>query len=240
MPGLRSFRLRCGLLGLLACVAAPLAATPPPDAPAPPVPPAGVVSSPDWEQDMRRFAAEDAAQPPPRGAVLFVGSSSIRMWDTLAADFPDTAVINRGFGGSEIRDSTWYADRIVIPYAPRLIVLYAGDNDLNSGRTPQQLRADFAAFVERVRRGLPGVRIAYIAIKPSPARAGLMPAAHAANAQIRAEAARWHGVDFIDIYTPMLDGNGQPRAELFLEDQLHLNADGYALWRGIVAPYLAR
>jgi len=227
------------VFGLLLACAAPLAAMTPPE-PAPPTPPAGVVSSPAWEQDMRRFASEDAAQPPPRGAVLFVGSSSIRMWDTLATDFGDTAVINRGFGGSEIRDSTWYADRIVIPYAPRMVVLYAGDNDLNSGRTPQQLRADFRDFVERVRRGLPDVRIAYIAIKPSPARAGLMPAAHAANTQIRAEAARWHGVDFIDIYGPMLDGNGQPRADLFLEDRLHLNADGYALWRGIVAPYLQR
>lgn len=236
MPGFRPFRHCCLLLGLLACAAPALASLPP--APTPQLPPAGAVSSPDWEQDMRRFAAQDAVHPPARGAVLFVGSSSIRMWDTLAADFPDTAVINRGFGGSQIRDSTWYAERIVIPYAPRMVVLYAGDNDLHSGRTPQQLRADFAAFVERVRRGLPDVPIAYIAIKPSPARAGLLQAVQAANAQIRAEAARWNGVSFIDIATPMLDGHGQPRPELFLEDQLHLNADGYALWRGILAPYL--
>lgn len=220
------------LLGLAAC-----AGIAPPPASAPPEIPRQV-SSPDWEQDMRRFAAEDARTPPPRGAVLFIGSSSIRMWDTLAEDFPATAVINRGFGGSEIRDSTWYADRIVVPYRPRLIVLYAGDNDLNSGRAPEQLHRDFVAFVERVRKDLPGVRIAYIASKPSPSRAHLLDAQRRANALIRDEAARRRGVEFIDVFTPMLDAAGQPREDLFIEDRLHLNRQGYELWRELIAPYL--
>lgn len=94
------------------------------------------VSNAAWEEDMQRFAESDARQPPPKYGIVFVGSSSIRFWETLAQDFPGKPVINRGFGGSEVRDSTWYADRIVIPYAPRQVVLYAGDNDLNSGRTP--------------------------------------------------------------------------------------------------------
>ncbi|MCC4594912.1 SGNH/GDSL hydrolase family protein [Xanthomonas campestris pv. phormiicola] len=198
------------------------------------------VSSPDWEQDMQRFAQADAAHPPKPGGVLFVGSSSIRFWTSLASDFPGVDTLNRGFGGSEIRDSTWYADRIVVPYRPRLIVFYAGDNDLNSGRSPQQLREDFLAFVARVRRDLPGTRIAYLAIKPSPARAALLPQVAEANALIRKAAAGLKRVDFIDVSTPMLGADGQPRAELFGPDHLHMNATGYALWRDIVRPYLQR
>lgn len=195
------------------------------------------VSNAEWENDMQRFAAEDAQSPPPRGGVVFTGSSSIRLWDTLAQDFPGVPVINRGFGGSELRDSTWYADRTIVPYAPRQILIYAGDNDLNSGRSPQQLRADFIAFVERVRRDLPKAKIAYISTKPSPSRAQLLPAQREANALVQAEATRL-GVDYIDIFTPMLDAGGQPNEALFVEDRLHMNAAGYDIWQRVIAPYV--
>lgn len=197
------------------------------------------VSSADWEQDMQRFAAEDAIAPPPKHAVLFIGSSSIRFWDTLATDFPGVPVINRGFGGSEIRDSTWYAGRIVVPYAPRMIVLYAGDNDLASGRNPVQLRDDFRSFVARVRHDLPRVKIAYVSNKPSPARAGLLAAQRQANALIRQDIATMERVRFIDVFTPMLDAQGHPRESLFLDDRLHMNPAGYRLWKQVIAPYLA-
>jgi len=209
------------------------------DAPAAPRIPEQV-SNPAWEADMQRFAELDAKAPPPRNAVLFVGSSSIRFWDSLASDFPGQAVINRGFGGSEIRDSTWYADRIVVPYAPRLIVFYAGDNDLNAGRSPQQVRDDFLGFVSRVRRDLPKVRIAFISIKPSPSRAQLLPAIAESNRLVREAARGLKQVDYLDVYTPMLGPDGQPRAELFREDMLHMTPDGYAIWRQVVAPELKR
>ena len=224
---------------LAACVGGPPAT---PEAPSPST--AGVapripeqVSSPAWEADMQRFEAADAQSPPPRGGVLFIGSSSIRFWDTLAQDFPGVPVINRGFGGSELRDSTWYADRIIVPYAPRQILIYAGDNDLTAGRTPQQLRADFIAFVERVRRDLPKAKIAYISNKPSPSRAQLLPVQRAANTLIAAEAKRL-GVDYIDIFTPMLDASGQPDESLFIEDRLHMSRAGYVIWQRAIAPYL--
>ncbi|MBB4130777.1 MULTISPECIES: SGNH/GDSL hydrolase family protein [unclassified Xanthomonas] len=204
--------------------------------PAPQVP--AQVSNAAWEDDMQRFEASDARQPPPKHGIVFVGSSSIRFWETLAQDFPDKPVINRGFGGSEVRDSTWYADRIVIPYAPRQVVLYAGDNDLNSGRTPEQVRDDVLAFVMRIRRDLPDARISYLSIKPSPSRAQLLPAVIKANELIKAALAPLSRVDFVDIYTPMLDSSGKPRAELFREDRLHMTADGYAIWRKVVAPVL--
>lgn len=210
-----------------------LALTPPPP---PSVP--EQVSNAAWEEDMARFAKDDAAHPVKPGGVLFVGSSSIRFWTSLATDFPGVQTLNRGFGGSEIRDSTWYADRIVVPYKPRLIVFYAGDNDLNSGRSPQQVRDDFVAFVTRVRRDLPKTRIVYLSIKPSPSRAALMPKMAEANALIRTAAAGLKQIQFVDVYTPMLGADGQPRAELFGPDKLHMNAAGYALWRDTLRPYL--
>ena len=242
MPFLNTFRLSLSVV-LLAALAA-CAGTPPtgPEAVAEPraqtaprIP--DQVSSPAWEADMQRFEAADAKSPPPRRGVLFIGSSSIRFWDTLAQDFPGVPVINRGFGGSELRDSTWYADRTIVPYAPRQILIYAGDNDLNAGRTPQQLRSDFIAFVQRVRRDLPKAKIAYISTKPSPSRAHLLPAQREANALVQAEARRL-GVDYIDIFTPMLDAGGQPNEALFIGDRLHMNAAGYDIWQRVITPYV--
>lgn len=232
MSPIRVLHVCLATMLLAACSSMPVAPQAPPQVPE-------QVSNAAWEEDMQRFATEDAATPPPRRGVLFVGSSSIRLWTTLVADFPGIPVINRGFGGSEIRDSTWYAGRIIVPYAPRQVLVYAGDNDLQSGRTPAQLRDDFRAFVARVRRDLPRVRIAYISNKPSPSRARLLAAQREANTLIKAESDRMK-VEFIDIFTPMLDASGQPREDLFIEDRLHMNAKGYAIWREAIAPYVAQ
>lgn len=196
------------------------------------------VSSPEWARDMARFAEEDAARPPPAQPVVFTGSSSVRLWKTLATDFPGVPVLNRGFGGSQVRDAAWYADEVAIRYQPRRILVYAGDNDINAGRTPAQVLADFQAFVARVHRDLPGTPVGYLAIKPSPSRASQLPAQQEANALVRAWAERTAGVDYVDVATPMLDARGQPREELFIEDRLHMNDAGYALWRDVVAPWV--
>ena len=224
------------LLLALAALLSGCAATAP--AAADPPPAVDPVSSPDWAADMARFAAEDAARPPPVAPVVFTGSSSVRMWETLAADFPGVPVLNRGFGGSQVRDSVWHADQVVVRYRPRQVVIYAGDNDIDAGRSPQQVLSDVQAFVARLREDLPGVRIGYLAIKPSPSRVDQLQRQQEANRLVRAWAATQTGVDFIDVATPMLGADGRPRAELFIADMLHMNADGYALWRGIVAPYL--
>lgn len=196
------------------------------------------VSSPEWARDMARFAEDDAARPPPAQPVVFTGSSSVRLWKTLATDFPGVPVLNRGFGGSQVRDAAWYADEVAIRYQPRRILVYAGDNDINAGRTPAQVLADFQAFVARVHRDLPGTPVGYLAIKPSPSRASQLPAQQEANALVRAWADRTAGVDYVDVATPMLDARGQPREELFIEDRLHMNDAGYALWRDVVAPWV--
>jgi len=217
---------------LAACVALAGCATPAPSGALDPV------SSPEWANDMARFRAEDAARPPPSAPIVFTGSSSVRMWEGLAADFPGKPVINRGFGGSQLRDAVHHADQVALRYRPRMILVYAGDNDIDAGRSPEQVLQDFRAFVARVRRELPRTTIGYLAIKPSPARAEQLARQQQANALVRAEAARLPRVVFIDVATPMLGADGQPRPDLFLEDRLHMNRAGYALWRQVVAPYL--
>lgn len=191
-----------------------------------------------WEPDIRKFEEADRAQPPKPGAIVFIGSSSIQKWKDLADDFPGKNVLNRGFGGSRIADSTNYAGRIIVPYKPRLIVLYAGDNDINDGHTAQQVFDAYVAFVERIRRDLPSTPIAFISIKPSPSRAQLLPVMREANEKIRAYAGAHPHLIYIDVAGKMLDPAGQPRAELFIEDRLHMNRAGYDLWKQIIAPYL--
>lgn len=203
--------------------------------PAPPQVPAQA-SNVAWAQDMADFAKADVTNPPPRGGIEFIGSSSIRMWHSLATDFPEQPVFNRGFGGSEVRDSTWYAGQIVVPYAPCKVFFYAGDNDLNSGRTPVQVRDDVVAFVQRVHRDLPTTTVEVISIKPSPSRAQLLPAVVEANGLIRQALATLPHTGFTDVYTPMLGADGQPRAALFREDMLHMTPEGYAIWRKALAP----
>lgn len=192
-----------------------------------------------WKDSFDAFAAADLQQAPQAGGVLFVGSSSIRLWDDLETQFEKMPVIKRGFGGSRMLDVAAHVDQLVLPYKPRLVVVYAGDNDLAEGRTPQQVLDSFVQFVERVHAELPDTRIAYLSIKPSPSRAALMPQATQANTLIAAYSASTPQLDFIDIYTRMLDAEGKPRGELFSPDALHLNPAGYAVWKSTITPHLA-
>lgn len=194
-----------------------------------------------WDAEFAAFASSDAARPPAAGGILFVGSSSIRLWTDLEREFGAPAgIIKRGFGGSQLGDCVKNLERLVVKYQPRAVLVYAGDNDLAAGIPPEEVERRFVAFVDGVRAKLPATRIAYISIKPSPARAALLPQIRAANALIRTAAAAREQVEYIDIFTPMLGDSGEPRPELFRDDALHLNADGYALWRRIIAPYVAQ
>ncbi|APG03636.1 hypothetical protein BJI69_06760 [Luteibacter rhizovicinus DSM 16549] len=192
-----------------------------------------------WNADIQAFEASDKANPPPANAVLFIGSSSIRFWKTLPTDFPGYRVINRGFGGSDLDDSTAFAERIVEPYHPAALVMYAGDNDLQGGDSPEQVRDDFAAFVGKVRQAQPHLPIAFIAIKPSVARIALLPQILQADKLIRDWAMTQSNVAFLDVVPAMLDAQGQPKPDLFIDDGLHMTAKGYALWVAQVKPWLA-
>ena len=196
--------------------------------------------------DPSRFAEEIAAfeqwdrkNAVPRHAVLFVGSSSIRGWPT-AQSFADVAVVNRGFGGAHISDVNYFAERVVLKYAPSAIVFYAGDNDVAAGKSPQRVFDDYRAFVHLVHEALPSTPILYLPIKPSLSRWALWEQMATANRLIRAHSDKHPLLLYADVATPMLDQSGKPRAALFVEDGLHLTAMGYELWTRIVAPYLQR
>jgi lysophospholipase L1-like esterase len=191
-----------------------------------------------WENEIRAFEASDKTNPPPQHALLFVGSSSIRMWKTLAADFPGQPVINRGFGGSQIADSTAFAGRIIVPYKPRMVLLYAGDNDIAAGKSPETVAADYRAFVKKIELELPETRIAFISIKPSLARWKLVDKMREANALVKEFAATDRRQVFIDVFSPMLGPDGEPRRELFAPDGLHMNHQGYAIWAERIRPLL--
>ena len=193
-----------------------------------------------WEEEIRAFEAADRLQPPEPGGILFSGSSSIRLWTSLTTDFPDLRVLNRGFGGSQIHEVTAFAERIVFPYRPRLIVIYGGTNDLWQGRPAPVVIQDFKDFVALVHDRLPGARIAFISIAPNPARWRLMPQFAEVNRAIRAYAASTPLVDFVDVATHMLTSEGVPKPDIYGEDRLHMNAKGYAIWRDVIGEYLRR
>jgi lysophospholipase L1-like esterase len=161
------------------------------------------------------------------------------MWETLGEDFKGIPVINRGFGGSELADSVHFAERIVIPYRPRMIVMFAGTNDINAGKSPERVFADYQAFVAKVRQALPGVRIAYLSIAPCPARWSQADKQRRANHLIRDFAAKGTHLDYIEVWDQLLGQDGQPRADLYLADGLHANRAGYQIRADAVRPYLA-
>jgi len=190
-----------------------------------------------WEKEIAAFEAQDKEKAPPQKAVVFVGSSSIRLWD-LKKSFPDLEVINRGFGGSQIADSVHFADRLIVKHKPRLVVFYAGDNDIAAGKTPDRVAEDFKSLVEVIHKGLPKTKIVFIAIKPSPSRWALVDKQRKANALIEAFCKKDERLTYLDVATPILGNDGKPRQNLFQKDGLHLNAEGYKLWASLLEPLL--
>ena len=193
-----------------------------------------------WEKEIAAFEKADRERPPEKGGIVFVGSSSIRLWKTLAEDFPGLRVLNRGFGGSHIADSVDFAERIVIPYAPRQVVMYAGGNDLNAGKPPERVIADFKAFAGKVRAALPEVEIAYISSAPNPARWAQVENVKAVNSAIEAWMKVQPRMKFINVFPHMLGADGLPKPEIFVEDKLHMNPAGYAIWKEVVGPFLIK
>jgi lysophospholipase L1-like esterase len=193
-----------------------------------------------WEPDIRAFEEADRQTSPPRDGVLLVGSSSIRFWKSAAEDFPGLPVLNRGFGGSQVREVTAFADRIVLPYRPRVILFYCGPNDVFGGRPVPAVVTDTEAFIRKVHAALPATRVIYISVAPNPARWHLKDAWLELNARMQAFAATDPRVTFVDVWSAMLDAAGHPRPDLFVEDRLHMNERGYAIWTRILRPIVQR
>lgn len=189
-----------------------------------------------WAKEMATFEAQDR-QALATGGVVFVGSSSIRLWD-LDKSFPDLHALNRGFGGSVIADAVEHVELLVLRHKPRIVIFYAGDNDIAAGRTPQQVRDDFEAFVAKVHAAVPSTRIAFIGIKPSIQRWALIDRIREANALVRDACGRDDRLGFVDVDGPMLGWDEKPRRDLFVADGLHLSPRGYELWTVLVQPFL--
>lgn len=189
-----------------------------------------------FEPEILAFEAADRATPPPLGGVVFVGSSSFRMWTNAAADFPGVPLLNRGFGGSTLPEVVQLTPRLVLKYQPHLVFLYAGDNDLNAGRTPADVLSDYKTFRGIVRRALPSTRVVFVSIKPSPSRWAIVDRMREANRLVQQEIAGDTLASYVDVFTPMIGANGHPRAELFGPDSLHMTRAGYLLWRERIAP----
>lgn len=190
-----------------------------------------------FEGEIQKFEAADRAAALQPGEVLFYGSSSARLWD-LATSFPQLATVNRGFGGSDMQAAAHFYERVVPAHKPRIVVLYEGDNDLNSGRTACQILADFEALVAKHKAALPDCQLICLSIKFSPSRAKLRLDQEAANALLKARCAKDSQLRYLDVATSLLDSNGQPNPKYFKEDMLHLNLEGYAQWNAVLAPLL--
>lgn len=192
-----------------------------------------------FAKEIASFETYDTKNSFPQDSILFVGSSSIRLWKTADA-FPELPVLNRGFDGSTIADAITHFDRIVLKYKPRLIVFYSGDNDIASGKSPQKVFDNFLEFVRLTEAGLPKTPILFISIKPSILRAKFWPEMQEVNAMVAKLAESNPQVRYIDVATPMLAGQELPSKDLFLGDGLHLNAAGYDVWNQALAPALER
>lgn len=192
-----------------------------------------------WEKEIAAFEEADRKEMPPKGGSLFIGSSTIRLWKTLAQDFPEHKVINRGFGGSEIVDSTHFADRIIFPYEPRQVFLRAGGNDIHNGKVPREVAADFEEFVRTVHAKLPHTEILYIGVSPAPSRWGETDKYRDLNERIRKLALDMPRVGYVDNFEIGITVEGRPRYNVFVCDMLHFNADGYKLLADRVRPFLA-
>ncbi len=192
-----------------------------------------------FSSEIAAFARADAKTPSPPNVALFVGSSSIRMWP-LETSFPETSVVNRGFGGSQFSDAIHYADALFGPHTPSVIVLYEGDNDIAAGLTPVQVRDHYRIMRETIRAHHPAVPVLFLSIKPSPRRSEMWPDMQVANNMIRALCDADPDTAYVDVASVLLSADGQPDPALFLDDALHLNDAGYACWRDVLAPLLRR
>ncbi len=192
--------------------------------------------------EIQDFKKQDSIHFPPKHAILFLGSSSFRKWEDVQKYFAGYKIINRGFGGSTIPDAIRYANEIVFPYEPKQVVIYEGDNDLASSDkiTADSVLNRFEKLFSLIRTHLPHTSIAFVSIKPSPSREKLMPEMQEANSLIKEFLKNKKNTAFIDVYHKMLNKNGTPDKSLFIEDELHMNAKGYAIWQKITEPYLLK
>ena len=193
-----------------------------------------------WEPSIQKFEKSDSINPVAEGSNLFVGSSSIAIWQDVQDYFPDYYVVNRGFGGSQFSDLLYYVDRVVIPYKPSKIFIYEGDNDIAHGERPGKVYKTAKEIRKIIEEKLPGTPVAFISVKPSIRRWEFEKNYRKLNTKLEKYANKDTNTEFIDVWQPSLDDNGEVFTHIFLEDNLHMNAEGYKIWQSVIQPYLLK
>jgi lysophospholipase L1-like esterase len=191
-----------------------------------------------WEKEISAFEQQDKANAPLGKPIVFTGSSSIRLWETLAQDFPGKPILNRGFGGSQTFEVLHFADRLILPYQPKQVVIYVGDNDLAGGKTPNQVFADFKALFKKIRQNSAKTYVTFISIKPSPSRKNILTAIEQTNQLIRLYLSTQKRTHYVDVYNKMLLSPGKFNPQLYRADSLHMTDAGYRIWAEAVRPVL--
>jgi lysophospholipase L1-like esterase len=199
-------------------------------------------AQPAFHNEIQRFKKLDSAAFPPKNAILLVGSSSFTKWQDVQSYFPGHTIINRGFGGSVLPDVIRYADDIIIPYHPKQVIVYCGDNDLASSDsiTPSIVTDRFRNLFQIIRAKIPDATITYVSIKPSPSRYRLLPKMIETNTMIETFLKSQKNTSFIDVFHPMLAPDKKPLPHIFLSDSLHMNEKGYAIWKKAMEPKLIK
>ncbi|WKN43920.1 GDSL-type esterase/lipase family protein [Tunicatimonas pelagia] len=191
-----------------------------------------------WEKTIQKFEQQDAQNSVEPGAILFTGSSSIAMWQDISDYFPNQRIVNRGFGGSQFSDLLHYADRVISPYRPSKIFIYEGDNDISAGDSPKQIMREAKKLRKKIKKALGDTPVIFISPKPSVARWELKETYEDLNARLKKYADKTENTEFADVWNPALDDNGEVVEHIFLEDNLHMNAEGYKIWQQALAPYV--
>lgn len=199
-----------------------------------------IVTQEKWFDEIQKFADADIKNPPPQNSIVFVGSSSIRKWASLESDFPEYSVVRRGFGGSHMSDALYFCDRIVLPYKPKAVIVYEGDNDLNSGKSGEDILNDYQHFCRLVHAENPDCKIIFISVKASISRWELRDKIRSFNQSVKSWSDSDDRLGYVDAFDTMLGDDGRPRPELLDKDNLHLSPDGYKLWTSLVKSELNR
>jgi lysophospholipase L1-like esterase len=193
-----------------------------------------------FENEIRNFEKQDSISMPAKGQILFIGSSSFRIWKTFATDLAGIQAINRGFGGSTMTDALYYFDRMIVKYAPKVVVVYEGDNDLNKGISPEDLAKEYEEFSNRLKKALPNTKLVYLAVRPSLARIAIVEKQKQFNTWLANYCKSQKGMFYLDMHSPFYLPDGTVMPDIFIADRLHLNEKGYQIFSGKIRGFIIK
>ena len=191
-----------------------------------------------FENEIRNYEKQDSISLPKKGQILFIGSSSFRIWKTFSTDLAGISAINRGFGGSTMTDALYYFDRMVVKYAPSTVVVYEGDNDLAKGKSPEELAKEYEDFLNRLKKALPKTKLVYLAVRPSLSRIAIVDKQKQFNGWLEKYCKSQKGRFFLDMHSPFYLPDGTLMPDIFVADRLHLNEKGYQIFSAKIREFI--